>query len=221
MSGRHSLTPAQAAAIAERLARYVRKKYGSRYRFRHAVGVARTTEHLWNHAESVPDVYHLIRLAEEAGISPTYLLLGKGPPVLVLDSQTNSTSDEFRKAVLQELIGCDAGRPAEIEARLPDLDRPFAWIVERARNVVSGRRYWEWELKAAQGILQDARKTLQELQESEDADAKEQAASTVQALEELVHMVGPACERADQWLVHEFLCTELQIQTEETDQSAA
>ncbi len=79
MSGRHSVTPEQAAAIAERLERCVRKKYGSRYRFRYAVGVARTTEHLWNHAKSVPEVYHLIRLAEEAGISPTYLLLGKGP----------------------------------------------------------------------------------------------------------------------------------------------
>jgi len=125
-------------AIIDRLEEVRGKR--SRERFAADADLSMATTRGWVGSDpKAPDLPQLMRICEKLNLSPSWLLLGKGPKFLAeLENTTRDTAEELRTHLLAELTaGVPAKRKAEVVGDLPPSKELLQTTVEFWRARVS------------------------------------------------------------------------------------
>jgi transcriptional regulator with XRE-family HTH domain len=112
----------------------------SRAKFAKDLGVSHATMRGWVSAErKAPDLPHILQLCDDLSISPSWLLLGRGPKYLdELDGTSGNTIEEFRVRLLAELTSeVSAKRKAEMAGDLP----PTGEFFESTKEIWNSRLF--------------------------------------------------------------------------------
>jgi transcriptional regulator with XRE-family HTH domain len=119
--GRKSLPLAERRLIADRLRAWCRDRGLTRQAFAEKIGIPRTTVDGWSGSKPYsPEVVHLVKMADKARISPTFLLTGQGPDHLGSDRPLSELSVALLSYLKVE-IGwqCSEGERADAVALMP------------------------------------------------------------------------------------------------------
>lgn len=172
---RQGVPAAVAKPIQRRLDEFLRGRYGSRYRFMEGYPAtepttgggrrlkdpefSRKTVDAWFRSNRVPDVSSILRLAELARLSPSYLLLGDGDPYRGVAAPPTALGAALRRKLWAELSG--KFTQADFDAIVGDAEDLVAevttWYGDRVAKHREDRRaqFRGFTLERAQAMRRD------------------------------------------------------------------
>ena len=150
MTSRKEIVPfKEAQGIARRLGDFIRERYDSAADFDRKLGVPRTTRTGWTNTRDprVPEAAYLIKLAREAEIDLSWLLLGRGHPIRVEPTENASPEDLVSAIIKPELRHRVKASNEEFEAAWDRMNYSSDWSRREPqvlRSAVEGVR-WRFE----------------------------------------------------------------------------
>lgn len=141
--GRRSIPDAEAGAIRDRLAGFIRDRYGSVYEFTATFGHADSTVQGWlsKTKPRVPDSATLLALARDTRLSLDWLILGEGAAELRDTSASMGVfADELRRTLVAELVAHGGVHVREAEMTLPEPRALFRSVLAQWRERVGDFR---------------------------------------------------------------------------------